>query len=53
VSGKDDVLVQAGPLLKLVPSWARPLSAAADEEMIRRLRRHETTGRPVGGERDS
>jgi putative transposase len=51
VSGKDDVLVQAGPLLKRVPSWARHLSAAADEEMIRRLRRHETTGRPVGGER--
>ena len=51
VSGQDDVLMQARRLLDPVPSWAEHLSAAADEEMIRRLRRHGTTGRPVGGER--
>ncbi len=33
VSGQDDVLMQAGRLLDLVPSWAEHLSAATDEEM--------------------
>ena len=45
---RDDVLVKAKPLLKLVPRWAKHLSADPDEETIRRLHRHEATGRPVG-----
>jgi len=48
---KDDVLVQVGPLLKLVPRWAQHLSADPDPETVRQLRRHEATGRPAGGER--
>jgi putative transposase len=45
------VLVQVGPLLKLAPRWAQHLSADADAETVRQLRRHEATGRPAGGER--
>ena len=51
LAGKDDVLVKTKPLLKLVPSWAKHLSADTDEETIRRLHRHEATGRPVGSDR--
>jgi hypothetical protein len=48
---KDDVLVTAKPLLKLVPRWAKHLSGGPTEEAIGRLYHHEATGRPVGGER--
>ncbi len=51
VAGRDDVLVQAAPLLKLEPRWARRLAADPDAETVRQLRRHEATGRPLGGER--
>lgn len=51
VAGKDDGLVKARPLLELEPRWARHLAADPDEEMIRALRRHEGTGRPVGSAR--
>jgi putative transposase len=44
-SGKDDVLVRVRPLLKLVPRWARHVSADPDEATVRRFRRHEATGR--------
>ena len=51
VAGEDDVLVRAGPLLKLEPRWARHLAADPDEGTVRALQRHESTGRPVGSER--
>lgn len=51
LAGKDNVLVQAGPLLKPAPRWAQHLSADADAETVRQLRRHAATGRPAGGER--
>jgi putative transposase len=51
VSGKDDRLVQAKPLLEFEPRWARVLSADAPADAVQKLRRHETTGRPVGGDR--
>ena len=51
LAGKDDGLVRVRPLLELVPRWGRYLSADPDEETVRRLRRHEGTGRPLGGER--
>ena len=51
VAGRDDVLVQAAPLLKLEPRWARHLAADPDEATVRALKQHETTGRPVGDER--
>jgi putative transposase len=49
--GRDDVLVKAGPLLRLVPKWAALLTRGDDEEAALVLRRHETTGRPLGTER--
>ena len=51
LSGKDDILVQVGPLLELVPNWAKHLSSEPDEETVRQLRLHEATGRPAGSER--
>ena len=51
LAGKDDGLVRVRPLLELVPRWGRHLLADPDEETVRRLRRHEGTGRPLGGER--
>ena len=51
LAGKDDGLVCVRPLLELVPRWGRHLSTDPDEETVRRLRRHEGTGRPLGGER--
>jgi len=50
LAGKDDVLVQAAPLLGLMPRWAKHLAADPDAETVRQLRRHEATGRPAGGE---
>src|SRR3990172_3327068 len=47
----DDGLVRVRPLVTLVPRWGRHLSADPDEETVRRLRRHEGTERPLGGER--
>lgn len=51
LSRKDDALVRVEPLLKLVPSWSRHLLADPEPEVVGRLRRHEATGRPAGGER--
>ncbi len=51
LSGQDDVLVKVKPLLDLVPRWAEHLSADPEEEVIRQLRRSESTGRPAGSER--
>ena len=51
LSGEDDILVQVGPLLELVPSWARHVSVEPDEATRRQLRLHEATGRPAGSER--
>ena len=51
LAGRDDVLVQAKPLLDLMPRWAEHISHDADEQTVRTLRRHEATGRPAGEER--
>jgi putative transposase len=50
-AGQDDVLVQVAPLLKRVPRWGRHVSADPDAETVRQLRRHESTGRPLGSPR--
>jgi putative transposase len=50
VAGRDDVLVTAAPLLKLVGNWEGFLSLETSEEAVRRLRRHERSGRPLGDE---
>lgn len=51
LAGKDDALVRVRPLLELVPRWGRHLTADPDKETVGQLRRHEGTGRPLGGER--
>jgi len=48
--GADDALVQVGPLLRLVPNWTAALEQDVPEERVRDLRRHEATGRPLGGD---
>lgn len=51
VRGVDDGLVRVKPLLDLVPNWRAVLEQDVPEESVRELRRHETTGRPLGGDR--
>ena len=46
--GRDDELVKVLPLLNLVGNWREFLSQAAPHQM-EELRRHERTGRPLGG----
>ena len=50
LSGKDDELVRAKPLLAYVEDWAGFLKDRLEEDEIAALRRHERTGRPLGGE---
>jgi putative transposase len=50
VAGRDDGLVTAAPLLKLVGNWEDFLSLETSEEEARRLRRYERSGRPLGDE---
>jgi len=47
---RDDALARAGPLLELVPDWAAYLAAPTPGETLDALRRHQRTGRPLGGE---
>jgi putative transposase len=48
VAGKDDVLVQAAPLLKEIGDWRWLLRGEEAEDVHGALRRHERTGRPLG-----
>jgi len=50
LAGRDDGLVKVAPLLGLVPDWQGFLAGGIEEKEIKRLRRHERTGRPVGSE---
>jgi putative transposase len=51
-TGRDDGLVSVRPLLDIVGKgrWGRFLSQSVKEEQWELLRRHERTGRPLGGE---
>jgi len=52
VACRGHALVKAGsPLAAEVSDWRRFLLAEDDEEMLRRLRRHGGTGRPLGSPR--
>ena len=48
LSGRDDGLVQAAPMLGMVDDWASYLALDVDEAEMAALRRHERTGRPLG-----
>lgn len=47
---QDDRLVKAAPMLEIVRDWPRFLSEPGPENVQARLRTHENTGRPLGGE---
>ena len=47
--GRDDELVKAGPLLERIGEWGPFLAGGLREEQTELLRRHERTGRPLGG----
>ena len=48
ISGYDDALVKAAPLLEIAGgTWKDFLTAAIREEEIMEMQRHEWTGRPL------
>jgi len=50
ISSCNDTLVKAAPLLEITGGkWKDFLTAAIREEEIMEMRRHERTGRPLGG----
>ena len=49
LSGKDDVLVKAAPILERVPDWRGFLAAGDAWNYGGAYERHERTGRPLGG----
>jgi putative transposase len=49
-SGSDDALVRVSPLLDIVGTWEDFLSGTDDIEIADEIRRHESTGRPLGSE---
>ena len=48
LSGRDDRLVRAAPMLAMVADWRGLLNSAIREEELRDLREHVRTGRPLG-----
>ena len=48
LGGRDDQLVRVRSLLDMVGDWREFLQATANEELHSHIRRHETTGRPLG-----
>ena len=49
LAGRDDRLVKAGPLLDMVGDWSAFLAGGLGEEEGNVLRKHERSGRPLGG----
>ncbi len=49
VTGRDDGLVKVSPLLALVSDWQAFL-ASGKEQLFDAVRKHERSGRPLGGE---
>ena len=49
LAGRDDGLVAVAPLLDAVGDWSAFLAAAPRDGDLDALRRHERTGRPLGG----
>ncbi len=50
LTGQDDRLVKAAPMLKRVDDWQRYLNKDDPEPTVDRLRKHTRTGRPLGGD---
>jgi putative transposase len=50
ILGREDRLVKVAPLLGLVDDWGEFIGRQIPELDVSLLRRHERTGRPLGGE---
>jgi putative transposase len=50
ISGRSNDLVEVKPLLEMVGNWRDFLQGGVSEEEIKRIRRHERTGRPLGND---
>jgi REP-associated tyrosine transposase len=50
LTGRDDALVVAAPLLARVPDWSAFLGTRADADVAERVRKHASTGRPLGSD---
>ncbi len=48
LDSKDDELVAVKPMLERHPNWADYLAGRQSNEMLRKLRKHTRTGRPLG-----
>jgi len=48
--GRDDALIAAAPLLARVDTWSAFLGQGAEEDVTDQLRKHESTGRPLGSD---
>ena len=48
VAGRNDGLVDVGPMLERVDDWREYLTAGLEPEQAELFRRHERTGRPLG-----
>jgi putative transposase len=49
LSGRDDGMVQVAPLLEMVEDWPSHLTVDVEEMELQAFRKHERTGRPLGG----
>jgi putative transposase len=50
LAGKDDRLAKVKPLLDMAGDWGEFLAGGAQAGLARAIRRHERTGRPLGGD---
>jgi len=50
LAGRDDALVKVAPLLEMIGDWRKFLGEPSPEDLAARLRRHESTGRPLGND---
>ena len=50
LSGRDDCLIEVGPMLAMVHDWQGLLDSAFPEEELRKMRGHSRTGRPLGSD---
>jgi putative transposase len=48
IHGEDDLLVKTRPLLEMAGEWRSFLSGPVSDQDLQILRKHETTGRPLG-----
>jgi putative transposase len=48
LGGRDDILVRATPLLRRRPDWNALLRSGMPQEELERIRKHGSTGRPLG-----